>query len=156
MRVYGLSIKEARLVLTKIQRLLRAAKLYIVWSFHQELHLAMTLIRRPLYCWAMEEYLVERQGFEPWELLHPLVFKTSALNRTRPSLHIWYTHQDSNPDCYRVKVVVCHWRMDVYWSPLSVTLRPNQVESLVTSLDVQRAWFGVTDENWTHISTFTE
>ena len=34
-------------------------------------------------------YLLEEgEGFEPSELLHPLVFKTSAINQTLPTFHL--------------------------------------------------------------------
>lgn len=40
----------------------------------------------------------EEVGFEPTELLHPLVFKTSAINQALPFLLLfWSPLRESNP-----------------------------------------------------------
>lgn len=58
--------------------------------------------------------LEEGEGFEPSELLHPLVFKTSAINRTLPTFHIGkslYDNQIFQPTLYTLPNLVaayCH------------------------------------------------
>ena len=36
-----------------------------------------------------ELILADRQGFEPWELLSSVVFKTTAINQTLPPVHTY-------------------------------------------------------------------